>query len=84
MVSRSRRRLAQIERADPVGAEHDIEAAILVGRTQCNTVIAEGAGELDRAVAEAQPAVAVDPPDDRPGAIVERPIFSGKPRPLGR
>jgi hypothetical protein len=84
MVSRSRCRLAQIERADLVGAEDDIEAAILVGRTQCNTVIAEGAAELERAVAEAQPAVTVDPPDDRPGAIVDGAIFSGKPRPLGR
>jgi hypothetical protein len=36
-----------------MSAEHDIEAAILVGRTQCDTAVAEGSAELDRAVAEA-------------------------------
>ena len=39
MVSRSRCRLAQIEGADLMGAEQHIEAAILVGRTQCNTAV---------------------------------------------
>src|SRR3989442_10694000 len=37
MVSRSRCRLAQIERADLVGAEQHVEAAILVARTQRDT-----------------------------------------------
>src|SRR6266404_5546155 len=72
MVSRSRCRLAQIERADLVGAEQHVEAAILVARTQRDTAVAEGPADLEWPIAEAQPAIAVDPPDDRPGAIVER------------
>src|SRR5437868_15393951 len=67
-ASRSRRRLAQIEGADLTSAEQDIEAAILVGWMQRNAVMGEGAAELERAVAEAQPAVLVDAPHDRPGA----------------
>ena len=71
-ASRSRRRLAQIEGADLMSAEQDIEAAILVGWMQRNAMMGEGAAELERAVAEAQPAVLVDAPHDRPGAVVKR------------
>jgi hypothetical protein len=49
-VSRSRCRRAQIERSDLVGAEHDIEAAILVGRTQRDAAVGKRPAELDHAI----------------------------------
>ena len=83
-ASRSRRRLAQIEGADLMSAEQDIEAAILVGWMQRNAMMGEGAAELERAVAEAQPAVLVDAPHDRPGAVVKRLDRRGKGTRAGR
>src|SRR5712691_1725540 len=47
-ASRSRCRLAQIEGSDPMSAEQQVEATILVCRTQRNATAAEGSAELDR------------------------------------
>ena len=58
-----------------------VEAAILVGRTQRDTAVAEGPADLEWPIAEAQPAIAVDPAYDRPGAIVERLDLLGKAAP---
>src|SRR5258707_11370669 len=67
-ASRSRRHLVQIQGADLMSAEHDIEAALLIGRAQRNAMMGKGAAELERAVAEAQPAAPADAPHDRCGA----------------
>src|SRR5271163_3193283 len=80
-ASGSRRRLAQIQGADRLSAEQDIEAAILVGRPQRDPTAGEGPAELDRAVAQAQPAVRIDPAHDRLGTVVERlDLFRKRPR----
>ena len=50
-----------------MSAEQHVEAAILVGRAQRDAMMGKGAAELERAVAEAHPAVLVDPAHDRPG-----------------
>ena len=52
MVSRSRCCFAQIERADLLGAEQHVEAAILVARTQRDTAVAEGPADLEWPIAE--------------------------------
>src|SRR6266436_608304 len=78
MVSRSRCRGTQVERANLMSAEHHIEAAMLVGRTPCDTAVAEGPADLEWPIAEAQPAVAVDPAHDRLGAVVKRLDLPGK------
>jgi len=78
-ASRSRRHLVQIQGADLMSAEHDIEAALLIGRAQRNAMMGKGAAELERAVAEAQPAALVDAPHDRCGAVVKRLDRLGKP-----
>ena len=70
--SGSRRRLAQIEGADLMSAEQDVETAILVGRTQRDATLGKGPAEFERTVAEAQPAVRVDAAHDRPGTVVKR------------
>jgi len=77
-MSRSRCRLAQIERADLIGAEQHIEAAVQLGRTQRDAAVAEGPTDLEWPIAEAQPAVAVDPAYDRLGAVVKRLDLPGK------
>src|SRR6516162_7710420 len=71
LVSRSRRRRAQVERADLVGAEHDVKAAIRCCWLHGHTTVREGLAELDWTIAKAQPAAAVDPAEDRTGTIVK-------------
>ena len=45
--------------------------ALLIGRAQRDAAVAEGPAELDRPVAEAQPAARVDPAHDSPGTVVK-------------
>ena len=84
MGKHSRRRLAQIEGANLMSAEHDIKAALLIGRAQGDAAIGKGPAELDRAIAEAQPAALVDAPHNRPGAVVKRLDLFRKTPSLGR
>ena len=71
-MSCSRCRLAQVERADLVGAEHDVKAAIRGRWLHGHTAVREGLAELDWTVAKAQPTATVNPADDRPGTVVKR------------
>jgi len=55
-----------------MSAEQHVEATVLVSRTQRNPTMAEGSADLDRPVAEAQPAALVNPAHHRPRAIIKR------------
>ena len=67
-----RRCLAEIEDGDLVAAEEYVEAAVLGRRAQPDLAADEGAAELERTIAEAQPAVRINPTQDRAGAVIDR------------